>query len=164
MKTKVCTCCRKSLPFSQFYWLAGKSIYRRQCKACSLIQWQASVDRKIASMHAPMLNAISAGEQVPTQELARRIGLDRNKTSAVARSLFRAGRLDRRKRGTVAIWQLPPPVAPGPHIILPATEARELIKLKRDSEARSAGIDDEDLRWMAYYRARAAQRQQQAAA
>jgi len=113
---------------------------------------------------------------MPPGDLAGILGCSHQKAGTLARRMYRAGMLEKIPSPMDArypIWRLPvpsnqPPPAPtrpapptpGIHIPMTDDSARELRKLKRESEAKSAGIDDEDLRWMAYYRAQAAQRQQ----
>ena len=193
-KTKTCTLCGKKKSIRCFDRQGSMILaLRSQCKSCIVARNTARQARRKAPLYDLIVKTLAAHGSMTTGELAQKTGLKSTQIGSMMVVLRSARRVVGDSNPSIPknrIWRLPtqpapprpvarrvriiapraaltPPVIPPPMPPLQSGAdpfSRELRKLKRESEARSAGIEDDDLKWMAYYRARAAQRQQQAAA
>lgn len=156
-KRRVCTRCGKEQPIRNFYRESNGFSRRRECKRCHIARMQTRREEQLKPLYDRLLAALATHGALTAGEVASIIGITRQRAGALARNLLRDGRLERYLHPEcpqTMIWRVPKGSVP----VAPAA-ARELRQIWDECGPEGFGIDDDDLRWMAHYRARAAARQ-----
>lgn len=163
-RTKTCRICGEAKRLSAFDRQdAGFTRLRSECKQCMVALNTARQARKKAPLYDRIVQVLTDHGPLTGNEIASAMAMSVQKISPMMGVLRQAGRVagePHPKNPQITLWRTPKQPAPPPQIPPPKEAAPKPDPPPPLTAASEAGIDEDDLQWMAHYRARHAQRTQ----